>query len=123
MDKDHAKQSEKEQMQRKVCKLTNKSNLCRNQCQRISRGMFQNKEIFLNTLCRVEFLKLHFLDRLGAFRTSGIYHKLASLKSKDKKKFSKVQQLCQNILIDQGEESKITKKLKYQVLLAKMKVK
>ena len=31
MDKDHAKQSEKEQIKRKVCKPTNNNNLHRNQ--------------------------------------------------------------------------------------------
>ena len=59
-----------------------------------------------------EFLRLNFLDNLGIFRTSAeaLIRELVSLKSKDKKKFSKAQQLCQNMLIDQDEESKITKK-------------
>ena len=60
----------------------------------------------------VEFLRLNFLDNLGTFRTSAetFIKELASLKSKDKKKFSKAQQLCQNMLIDQDVESKINKK-------------
>ena len=39
----------------------------------------------------VEFLRLNFLDNLGTFRTSAetFIKELASLKSKDKKKFSK----------------------------------
>ena len=36
----HAKQSEKEQIKRNVCKLTNKNNLRRNQYQCTSRGKF-----------------------------------------------------------------------------------
>ena len=70
-----------------------------------------------------EFLRLNFLDNLRTFRASAeaFMRKLASLKSKDKKKFSKEQQLCQNMLIGQDEESQITKKMKYKVLLVKMK--
>ena len=70
-----------------------------------------------------EFLRLNFLDNLRTFRASAeaFMRKLASLKSKDKKKFSKEQQLCQNMLIGQDEESQITKKKKYKVLLVKMK--
>ena len=62
----------------------------------------------------VEFLKLNFLDNLGIFRTSAeaFIRELVSLKSKDKKKFSKAQQLCQNMLIDQDGKSKITKQTK-----------
>ena len=67
---------------------------------------------------------MNILENLGIFCTSAeaFIRELASLKSKDQKKFSKTQQLCENILIGQNEESKITKKLKYQVLLVKMKV-
>ena len=70
-----------------------------------------------------QFLRLNVLDNLGTFRTSAetFIRELASLKSKDKKKFSKAQQLHQNMLIGQDEESKITKTMKYQVLLVKMK--
>ena len=49
MGKDYAKQIEKGQIKEKVCKLTNKSNLCRNQYQCTNRGMIQNKEVFLKT--------------------------------------------------------------------------
>ena len=47
----------------------------------------------------LEFLRLNFLDNSGTFRTSAeaLIRKLASLKSKDKKK-------CQNMLIDTEEE-------------------
>ena len=73
----------------------------------------------------VEFLRLNFLDNLGIFRTSveTFLRELPSLKSNNKKKFSEAQQLCDNTLIGQDEESKITEKTKYQVLLVKMKVK
>ena len=73
----------------------------------------------------VEFLRLNFLDNLGIFRTSveTFLRELPSLKSNNKKKFSEAQQLCDNMLIGQDEESKITEKTKYQVLLVKMKVK
>ena len=39
----------KKKIKRKVCKLTYQNNLCRNQYQCTSRGMFQNKEVFLKT--------------------------------------------------------------------------
>ena len=59
----------------------------------------------------VELVKLNFLDNLGIFRTAAeaFIGELVSLKSKYKKKFSKAQQLCQNMLIDQDGKSKITK--------------
>ena len=62
----------------------------------------------------VEFVKLNFLDNLGIFRTSAeaFIRELVSLKSKDKKKFSKAQHLCHNMLIDQGGKYKITKQTK-----------
>ena len=47
MDIDDAKQGGKGQIKRKVWKLNNKNNLCRNQYQCTSRGMFQNNEVFL----------------------------------------------------------------------------
>ena len=47
MDKDQAKQSEKEQMKWKVCKFASKK-FCR------SRGMFQNKEVLLKTQRKYE---------------------------------------------------------------------
>ena len=55
-----------------------------------------------------EFLRLNVLDNLVNFRISpeAIIRELASLKSKVRKKFSKTQQLCQNMLTDQAEESK-----------------
>ena len=54
------------------------------------------------------------MDNLGIFRTSAeaFIRERVSLKSKDKKKFSKAQQLCQNMLIDQDGKSKITKQTK-----------
>ena len=60
----------------------------------------------------VEFLRLNFLDNLRTFRTSAeaFIRKLVSLKSKDKKKFSKAQHLCLNMLIGQDKKSKITEK-------------
>ena len=59
----------------------------------------------------VEFLRLNFLVKLGIFRKSAeaFIRELASLKSKDKNKFSKAEQLCQNMLIDHDEGSKITR--------------
>ena len=51
----------------------------------------------------VEFFKIELLVHL--FITEFV-----SLQSKDKKKFSKAQQLCDNMLIGQEEESKITLK-------------
>ena len=76
----------------------------------------------------IEFLRL----KLGIFRgdfrdfpyiCGDIFQRTYILKIKRQKKISKAQQLCENILIDQDEEPKINKKLKYQVLLVKMKVK
>ena len=52
---------------------------------------------------------MKFFDNFGGFRASveAFFCELASLKSKDKKKFSKAQQLCENMLIGQDEDSKI----------------
>ena len=67
---------------------------------------------------------MKFFDNFGGFRASveAFFCELASLKSKDKKKFSKAQQLCENMLIGQDEDSKI-EILKYYILLVKMKAK
>ena len=54
MDKDHTKQSEKEQIKWKACKLANKNYLCRNQYQCTSGGMFQNNEVLLKTEWKYE---------------------------------------------------------------------
>ena len=60
----------------------------------------------------VKFLRLNFLDNLRTFRTSAeaFMGELASLKSKDKKKFSKAQQLCQNMLLGKTKNHKSQKK-------------
>ena len=100
-DKDHTKQCEKEQIKRKLCKLKEQSlqkpipiHKLRNvlKIKKYSSRLNENMNI-------LEFLRLNFLDNSGTFRTSAeaLIRKLASLKSKDKKK-------CQNMLIDTEEE-------------------
>ena len=107
-DKDHTKQCEKEQIKQKLCKLKEPSlqkpipihkqgNVLK--IKKYSSRLNENMNI-------IEFLRLNFLDNSGTFRTfaEALIRKLASLKSKDKKKFSKTLQLCQNMLIDTEEE-------------------
>ena len=52
----------------------------------------------------VEFLRLNLFDNLGIFRTSAeaFIIEPASIKLKDKKEFSKAQQLFENMLVGQG---------------------
>ena len=73
MEKDHAKQGEKEQIEWTVCKLANKNNLCRNQYQCISRGIFQYTEVLLKTQWKmsiVGFFKIEIFWQFQGFRTS-----------------------------------------------------
>ena len=94
MDKDHAKQSEKEQINWKVANLPIRAIFAETNTNAQAEEYLTIKKYssrLKENMNIVEFLRLNFLDNLGTFRTSAetFIKELASLKSKDKKKFSK----------------------------------
>ena len=106
MDKDHAKQGEKEQTNKQFTNLPIRTVFTETNTNARAEKCFKIKKFSsrLNeNMNIVEFFKIELLVHL--FITEFV-----SLQSKDKKKFSKAQQLCDNMLIGQEEESKITLK-------------